>query len=358
MRNKAQLQLDMFPLFQENGKFPLPSTRYQGSKSKLAWWICDTLSELDFSTVLDGFGGTGVMSYALKRRGKQVTYNDHLKFNSYVGLALIENSQETLTKDDVSILLQDPPCSYDSFITETFKDIYYTDEENQWLDVVIQNTEQLPVTKKTLAYYALFQACLVKRPFNLFHRKNLYIRFANVERSFGNKSTWDRPFVEHFTNFIHEVNSLIFDNGKKNKVLNSDIFAVKGDFDLVYLDPPYISRKNMTVDYHQFYHFLEGMVHYSNWNSMIDYQSKHRRLIPTDNPWNDKDRTREAFRAAFDRFRDSAIAVSYRADGIPSIHEIEEDMKMFKKKVRVFSSDQYKYVLSNSTGKEVLIVAE
>ncbi|MGH7964200.1 MAG: DNA adenine methylase, partial [Candidatus Binatia bacterium] len=300
-----------------------------------------------------------VVSYALKRLGKQVTCTDYLQFNSYIGHALIENSTETLTDADLAFVLQkDPEYPYESFITSTFREIYYTNDENAWLDVVVQNIDRLPFTKRTLAYYALFQACLVKRPFNLFHRKNLYIRFADVQRSFGNKSTWDRPFVEHFTDFVREINFLVFDNGKTNKAFHTDILDIKGSFDFVYLDPPYISSKNITVDYRDFYHFFEGVVNYRNWQRMIDYRSKHLRLISRPNPWNDKDLTRAAFRDTFDRFRDSIIAVSYRADGIPSIGEIQADLGLFKKRIRIFTSGQYKYVLSNSMGKEMLIIAE
>ena len=56
------------------GKFP--STRYQGSKAKLANWIWEQVSDLDFLTCLDAFGGTGAVGYRLKQEDKQVTYND------------------------------------------------------------------------------------------------------------------------------------------------------------------------------------------------------------------------------------------------------------------------------------------
>jgi adenine-specific DNA-methyltransferase len=153
----------------------IPSTRYQGSKAKLVRWIWDLVKDLSFDTVLDAFGGTGVVGYWLKQKGKQVTYNDILRFNYYVGLALIENSTTHLTAEDVEDLLsRRRGHEYRTFIADTFKDIYYTDEENQWLDLVAQNIAMLSDPyKRALAYYALFQACLVKRPFNLFHRKKM-----------------------------------------------------------------------------------------------------------------------------------------------------------------------------------------
>lgn len=61
------------------------------------------------------------------------------------------------------------------------------------------------VYKKAIAYNALFQSCLAKRPYNLFHRKNLEMRTRDVVRGFGNKATWDRPFSEHFRTFVNEI---------------------------------------------------------------------------------------------------------------------------------------------------------
>ncbi|OQX21694.1 MAG: hypothetical protein BWK75_02630 [Candidatus Altiarchaeales archaeon A3] len=52
----------------------LITTRYQGSKSKIASWIWDNIKDLKFNSALDAFGGTGVMGYLLKTKGKQILY--------------------------------------------------------------------------------------------------------------------------------------------------------------------------------------------------------------------------------------------------------------------------------------------
>ena len=75
-----------------------PSTRYQGSKRKIIPWLWDCFRELDFSSVLDVFGGTGSVSYLFKKMGKEVTYNDILLFNHEIGLALIQNNNESALK--------------------------------------------------------------------------------------------------------------------------------------------------------------------------------------------------------------------------------------------------------------------
>ncbi len=39
-----------------------PTTRYQGSKRKILPWIYDCIKDLEFDTVLDAFGGSGMVS--------------------------------------------------------------------------------------------------------------------------------------------------------------------------------------------------------------------------------------------------------------------------------------------------------
>jgi adenine-specific DNA methylase len=353
-KNKYQLAL-----LEEETSESIPSTRYQGSKAKLVNWIWECTKELHFDSVLDIFGGTGVVGYMYKRKGKITYYNDYLRSNYLIGLSLIENNNTRLTNGDIQQFLElHPSQGYKHFISETFKDIYYTDEENQWLDMVVQNISHLENPyKQALIYNALFQACLVKRPFNLFHRKNLYLRLAQVSRSFGNKATWDKPFPEHFYNFLFEVNGLVFDNGRENKALNLDVSKIEGNFDLVYVDPPYTNQTGVTVDYLQFYHFLEGLSQYDNWAEHINYRAKHRCFRKDANPWNNPKLIKQAFKNLFARFKDSILVVSYREDGIPSIIELEEYLKDLGKKV-IVESLSYKYVLSSNHSAEVLIIAQ
>ncbi|MDB5331928.1 MAG: putative methylase [Phycisphaerales bacterium] len=339
-----------------------PATRFQGSKLKLLPWIYSNISEICFQSVLDGFGGSGCVSHFLKGCGKAVTYNDALVSGYLAALALVENSRECLSESDVSVLLSmHSGVQYDNFIERTFKDIYFTDEENAWLDRVVQNIPLLESRfKRAVAFYAIFQSALVKRPYNLFHRRNLYMRFAAVERSFGNKSTWDKPFESHFLAFVAEANSSVFESGQSCRALNSNVLEVDGVYDLVYLDPPYINSKGVGVDYFGFYHFLDGLADYANWDDRIDYKSKHRRLRLKKSPWTSERKIMGEFKATIDRFRHSSIVISYRSDGVPTPTEIENALKQVKKKVVVHEREnKYKYALSTNTkSTELLFVGE
>ncbi len=345
------------PAVERGGEFP--STRYQGSKARLVDWLWQQLAPLDFTTCLDAFGGTGAVAYRLKQAGKQVTYNDRLRFNYYIGLALVENGRVCLEPGLVEQLLSARPGQeYPHFIQDTFQDIYFTEAENAWLDRTITNIRRLGDPYRfALAFFALCQACLVKRPFNLFHRKNLYLRLAQVERSFGNKTTWERPFADRFRLFVEQANRAVFDNGRPNRALNYDAAEVPGQYDLVYIDPPYISGRGTAVDYLGFYHFLEGLTMYEEWDRHIDYNSKHRRLHRRPNPWTDKKQIEAAFARLFRRYQDSIIVVSYRSDGIPPVPALVSLLGRYKRRVEVSHYGRYQYALStNARSKEMLLV--
>lgn len=337
----------------------MPLTRYQGSKRRFVDWIGGHLDRLEFDTALDAFGGSGVVSHAMKACGKRVVYNDLLCFNHQIGLALIENDEVTLSTDDLArIVTAEPGRTYDDFIQRTFGGIYYTDAENRWLDVVAQNVRELPDRyTRALAYYALFQSALAKRPYNLFHRKNLYLRLANVQRGFGNKTTWDRPFEDHFRTHAQRAGAAVFCNSRRCQAVRDDVANLQGDYDLVYLDPPYMNARGVGVDYAAFYHFLEGLVRYDEWQEMIDWGSKHLRMCRVSSPWTSPTEIHGALRELLHRFADSILVVSYRSDGIPSAEELVALVREVKPRVTVHFSDRYRYALStNKQAKEMLVV--
>ena len=348
-------------LFEAPSSAKFPSTRFQGSKAKLANQIWECIEKLDFHTSLDLFGGTGSVGYMLKTKGKEVYYNDYLTFNHLIGVALIENREELLNDKDLDFILsKHGNIDYPNFIEKTFHDVYFTDEENRWLDIVSTNIRQIENKyKQALAYFALFQACIAKRPYNLFHRKNLYVRFADVKRSFGNKATWDKPFEKHFLRFVKEANDAVFDNKSENRAFNLDAFDININADLVYIDTPYISKGGVGVDYIDFYHFLEGLSNYQNWYKHVDFDTKHKKFKNKKSTWSDKTEISAAFDRLFKKYKDSILVVSYRSDGIPSPEELQQIMKKYKKNVYEAFRSEYKYVLSkNGDSKEVLLIGK
>ena len=344
----------------------VPSTRYQGSKRRILPWIYEHIRHLKCESVLDGFGGTASVAYLFKLMGKRVTYNDNLLSNYQTGLALIENDHVKLTDLDLSFLLRRHEFVYPSFVQHTFKGIYYTDTENVWLDRTVHNIRMLVHLyrgdtlrkKRALAYHALFQACLCKRPFNLFHRRNLYLRETSTKRTFGNKTTWDTGFPPLFKRYSQEASNKVFPNGQRNRAICMPIMNIDGgNFDLVYLDPPYARPgEDNPIDYYSLYHFLEGIVDYENWPSRIDWSTVNRRLLRQKSQRESS--RQEFFKNLFEEFQNSTIVVSYGHPGNPSISTIRQLLGQFKSKVSV-RRKEYAYALNRRNGEgmqEVLII--
>ena len=339
----------------------VPSTRYQGSKRKILPWLYDCLRGYEFHSVLDAFGGSGMMSYLFKQMGKRVTYNDLYAFNQIIGESIIENNRVLLSENDVDFLLSTNGDS-STFIFDNFHDIYYLDEENLCLDNVVCNIESLSTLydgeklkyKKAIAYNALFQSCLAKRPYNLFHRKNLDMRTRDVSRGFGNKTTWDRPFPEHFRLFVKEINKSVYYSKEKCKAICNEVFDIRtGHYDLVYLDPPYIKKSgesNESSDYLKCYHFLEGIARYEQWDDLIDKNTINKRIRTSFAPNHFKpSEALNVFEKLIKKFRKSNIALSYRYGGTPTIDELTVIMLKYKEHLDVYDR-HYKYALNKQNG--------
>ena len=338
-----------------------PTTRYQGSKRRLLPWLGEELSGLDFDTALDLFSGTASVSYLLKALGKEVTSNDQLSFNREIAEALVVNEEARLAPEgllDLGTVVADR--SYERLIEREFEGVFYLGEENRWLDTAIQNLHgDFSGFERSLGLYALFQACLSKRPYNLFHRANLSMRTADVERSFGNKKTWERSFEDHCSKHLSGANAAVFFSGRSHRAVSHDFRAVDGDFDLVYMDPPYTPERGRGVDYLDFYHFLEGLMNYLDWGERIDRSKKHLPWTAKEpNPWCDVDLVRGAFEEAFDRYRHSTLVVSYRDDGQPSISDIVSTLRAAGRPEPRVRSRPYQYALSRKSSQEVLIISE
>lgn len=334
-----------------------PTTRYQGSKNKIKDWIWSHILNLNFDSFLDAFSGTCVMGFEAKRRSKRTIVNDFLSINYEIGKAIIENCDITLEKKDLDFLLKEHDhINYPSVIQDEFKGKYYTEKENKWLDRVVTNIYDLENEyKRSIAFSSLSQACLVKRPYNLFHRANLNMRTRDVERSFGNKTTWEKPFPSLFKKFVKEFNNAVFDNGKKNLAFNKDVFDLDVNPDLAYFDPPYYSKKSGGTDYQFYYHFLEGMLDYQNWRDRIDRSVKTYRLNYEKSVWNQEDKIMDSFKNLFKKYQDSKIVLSYNTHGIPSVEKLTEMIGTYKEEVLVEFKD-HKYVLSNHDDVEEVII--
>ena len=306
------------------------------------------------------FSGTGAVSYLFKAAGCSVHANDHLECNAVAARAVVVNSDVTVS-DAVAAGLMDDEDHGETFrvMRRYYEGVYYTDEENAWLDRVVERIhERLVGAQRDLALFALFQAALIKRPYNLFHRANLYMRLADVSRGFGNKRAWDAPFSVHMARFLEQANGAVFDNGRQHKATTLDYRELRSDADLLYIDPPYLNGRGQGIDYLDFYHVLEGITRYRAWPDGIDMRFRHR-------PYRDHRArsltTEPDVRQALDHLvaahPHAAIVVSYRSDGRPSVDELVALLRRHgREDVRVHQN-RTRFALSRAAASEVLLVA-
>jgi DNA adenine methylase/adenine-specific DNA-methyltransferase len=304
-----------------------PRLRYMGSKYKVVPYLTHLFGGIPFDMALDAFSGSGVVGYALKELGKQVTCNDFLRFPSTVAKAVIENRGVTLAPADVELLLS-PNADGRDFIGRTFNGLYFPADDHAFLDAAWSHIDQLPEYKRELALSALCLAAARKQPRGVFTITD--VRYDDGRRQMR------MPLRELFVEAVAEYNRAVFDNGRVNRAICTDTLQVDpAGYDLVYFDPPYAPPTD-DADYIKRYHFLEGLSVY--WRGLtIMEETKTKKVTKRFTPFAYKTKVCAALRELFHRFRQSTIVLSYSSNSVPDEHELYNLLRGEKQNVEVYS---------------------
>ena len=327
------------PQVPDNQMEKFPGTRYMGSKQNLIEDIWEIARKFEFNSVLDAFSGSGVVSYMFKTKGKKVISNDFMNFSSNITKSIVENNHVYLMSEDVDFLLVKGSGS--GFIPKTFKDLYYTEEENVFIDDVRARIEMLDCPyKKAIAIAAICRACLKKRPRGVF-------TYTGFRYNDGRKDL-QKSLHQHFLESIKLFNDAVFDNGQENLAINSDTMALSVDADLVYIDPPYYSPLSDN-EYTRRYHFLEGVS--TLWRGLeIQWETKTKKFKKYSTPFGTKDGTYEAFDQLFNKYKDKVLLVSYSSNAYPTMDEMINLLKKYKGNVEVHEIT-HRYSFGNQAHK-------
>jgi adenine-specific DNA-methyltransferase len=336
-----------------------PKTRYYGSKKRVLGWIYESLKDLEFHSVLDCFGGTASVSLLFQAMGKHVTYHDALSSNTISANVLLRGGISTKQLTKFEKFFDEIQPIQNGFISNTFRNLYFTDEENKWLDGAIHSIHSLKnKSDKEICYYILFQASMMKRPYNLFHRANLYLRNADVKRSFGNLTTWNTAFSETAKKVLLELHKLPRRQDQNHSILiPSSAELIPAKFDLVYIDPPYVSDSTKNDGYWKKYHFLEGIVQYDKWHSLIDntYKTKMLHANPHIQKWESKKEFRERLFDLIEHHKNSIVVLSYMTNAIPSVKELEDFFRIHFKQV-ILNLQPLSHALAKAKRTEILLI--
>ncbi|MBW3088135.1 Dam family site-specific DNA-(adenine-N6)-methyltransferase [Bifidobacterium sp. 82T24] len=309
-----------------------PSTRFMGSKQKLLTELWDVASRFEFNSVVDLFSGSGIVSYMFKAQGKQVISNDYMAMSATFTKAMVENQTVTLPLDVAWGLLED--CQTDGFVSSTFKDLYYTDEENHLIDVLRTRIKAIDDPyQRAIAMTALIRACTKKRPRGIF-------TYTGHRYDDGRKDL-KKSLSEQFLDAVEAVNNAVFDNHQRNESIRGDALQLSVDHpDLVYMDPPYYSPLSDN-EYVRRYHFVEGLA--CDWQGVeMQEHTKTKKFKSYPTPFSSRTGAADAFDRLICRFKDSILIISYSSNSQPTKEEMLEILGRYKKNVEVVPVD-YRY---------------
>jgi len=328
----------MKQIFEQYKKFP-PS-RYMGSKNKIIKELYNVFKDLKFNSALDLFSGSGSVSYLLKSMNKKVISNDFLSFSSNLSKSIIENSKYKLNKKDIKNLLTTPK-KYDRFVQKKFKDIFFSDSENNFIDIVRHNIKKINnPQKKALAFAALTKACQKKQSRGIFTFKGKRYDDGRADL----KKSFEQQFLEAITIF----NEAIFSNNQKNLSLNKDFDKVNNKCDLVYLDPPYYSKYSDN-EYVRRYHFIEGLVR--DWQGVeIQEKSIVKKFKKYPSMFDTKMGSYKAIESLIKKYSKQIIVLSYSSNSLPTLDEIKKIAKNNSRKIKAIEID---YTYSFGTQKKL-----
>lgn len=314
-----------------------PPTRFMGSKRKLLNEIWTVASRFEFDTVVDLFSGSGIVGYMFKSHGKTVISNDYMAMSATFTKAMVENNIVTLPMEEAEKLLIKQHTT-DHFVSDTFKGLYYTDEENALIDILRTNIAAInDQYKKAIAMTALIRACTKKRPRGIF-------TYTGHRYDDGRKDL-QKSLSQQFLEAVEAVNNAVFDNNRHNRSVNGNALELDVPSpDLVYIDPPYYSPLSDN-EYVRRYHFIEGLAR--NWEGVeIQEHTKTKKFKSYPTPFSTRDGAFNAFDSLFSKFSDSILIVSYSSNSIPTQDDMVALMKKYKKHVEVIPID-YKYSFGN-----------
>jgi DNA adenine methylase len=275
-----------------------------------------------------------------KAQGKSVISNDYMHFSSTFAKAMIENSDTRLGHEEALMLFEEAQNN-DRFVQTTFKDLYFSDKDNEIIDTVRANIKKIKnKEKQAIALSALVRACFKKRPRGIF-------TYVGQRYDDGRKDL-SMSLREQFLVAVEQINNAVFDNGKPCLVKNMDAMSVKAKADLVYIDPPYYSPLSDN-EYVRRYHFVEGIAR--DWQGVeIQEHTKTKKFKSYPTPFSSRIGAYDAFEKLFKQHKDSILIVSYSSNSLPTLDEMVSIMAKYKKTVEVVPID-YKYSIGNQSHK-------
>lgn len=318
-------------LFEEykyfNHEFPDP--QYLGAKHTHLAWIKKHIPN-NVKTAIDAFAGSQSVAFLFKQMGFKTITNDFLNFNNQIGLALIENSKDKLTQEDIGLLLKPSKTKKDfKLMEETFTNVFFEKSEAEFLDNLRANIPLLVNSYKQALAYTIINRSMTRKVTMGHFGHTQALRYASDPERIKRNRSLIRPLKEIFEDLVPKYNNAVFDNNQENKSYNQnilDLLPSLSNLDLIYFDPPYCDSH---ADYQSFYHLLETYTEY--WKDK-EFINGIKRYEPQRFSGFDKKRdVLNSFEKLFEMSEEIPHwLISYNDRSYPSVEELTKIISKYK----------------------------
>ena len=312
--------------------YQMPQPQYLGAKYQLLNWLTKHMP-INGGVMLDGFGGSQSVAYAMKKMGFAVHTNDFLNFCHQSGIALVANKSAILNKDDVAMLFADNPRRRKIMIR--FKNIFFAESECVLLDNFRTNADQFSCPHKRALALAIMCRSLTRKTIMGHFAHLRAMEYARNPLRVKRNPSIARNIHDLFLALLPQYNAAVFDNGQDNKSHHGNILEVlpslaDADLDLVYYDPPYCQSH---ADYQAFYHLLETFV--EAWEDKTFINGNQRYHPPRPSGFDKVGDVENSFRRLFALSDDIPYwLISYNDRSTPTVETLAQ-MARRHKKVRI-----------------------
>lgn len=249
------MQVDIF------GKtsYAVPSTegiKYVGSKLKILPYIIDVISELEISSILDGFSGSTRVSQAFAKLGFDTTSSDISVWSETFAKCYLLNDRNPKSYQELINHLNGLK-GYDGWFTEHYggdeRDAGkkpFQRKNTQKLDAIRDEIEKLNLTEHEKAVALT----------------SLILALDSVDSTLGHYAAYLAKWSPRSYNDLFLKVPDLFIPAGRNTVIRGDIFeTVKNhEFDFAYFDPPYGSNNEKMppsrVRYAAYYHIWTTVI--------------------------------------------------------------------------------------------------
>ena len=323
---------------------------YIGNKRKLLIQISDVIDDIvndnpDFTTCLDAFSGSGIVSRLLRRKGFIVYANDLEDYTIPINLTFLTQISDPLSQEDYS-LLNAITSTTAPFFSKHYapqdtnnpdlinERLFYSHENAVFIDGVLETIQNWESNKKNAVLASLLYK-MSKHINTSGVMKGFYNGFGgpkgqNLQRILG------KITIESL-NYIEKPIGRVFQCKAEELYTNTNCPPV----DIAYLDPPYNSHQ-----YSSNYHLLNSAVKYDFYDpgsvtaprSKVGIRRDHNRSTFCSSAT-----AKDSFVQLFNNLQAKYVIISYNNEGILTIEEIKNLLSTVANDIKVVAKDYKKF---------------